>query len=127
MTQRQPEHCEHDFRWHGKCYVQPGFWKWIVQCNKCGLIKLDPDNPDCLSPHDTRYRPAPAPQFTNDKCGSEKCMAIINAHREEAATQAREDFVKKLSDQIELTYSKSGVMNVCDLLEWIKSLRGAQR
>ena len=70
-----------------------------------------------------RSRPAPAPTLTNDKCGSEKCMAIINAHREEAAAKERE----KVLDDLREWFIKNKC-NGCpygrNLLDKIKSLRG---
>jgi hypothetical protein len=42
---------------------------------------------------------------------------------EQAARAATLAAYNNLTDKIELTYSKNGVMNVSDLLDWIESLR----
>lgn len=46
---KQP--CDHKTFWHGKCYVYPGKWAWVLQCTKCRMIVEDPEKPKCKSPH----------------------------------------------------------------------------
>lgn len=56
-------------------------------------------------------------------CDCQVCKDAQEKHDAAVAAQARDEFAKELSEQIELTYSKSGVMNVCDLLEYIEVRR----
>jgi hypothetical protein len=51
QQQVREQHCDHKHFWHGKCYVYPGKWVWVLQCTKCRMIIEDPENPECLSPH----------------------------------------------------------------------------
>lgn len=124
MTEQRPQ--------HKKYIITSDEVEWIdanAMCRASDAAKL------CLMIETILDRPAPALTAISEDtevelscdsefgyvniCNQEKCIK----QREQAAAQAREKVLKDVSEQIERTYSKSGVMNVFDLLEWINSLR----
>ena len=96
-----------------------------------------PDAPVLKAITNRRFNPVPPPGLPDNywycpfRVGCEEgeswcswpCDKWANWHDAARDAQARETFAKELSEQIERTYSKSGVMNVCDLLEYIKLLK----